>query len=84
MLTIDRLVLHLPDELSGRARTLGRAIGVALADYRPARPLSRAQLAATLRDISPAMSDARIADAVVRAVGAGIDGASGRGGDTAS
>jgi hypothetical protein len=78
MLRIDRLVLRLPGELSGRERALGRAIGAALADYRPPRSVARARLAATLRDISPAMSDAAIADAVVRTVAARLDGYVGR------
>ena len=59
---------------SGRGGALGRAIGAALAGYRPPRPFEQARLAATLRDVSPAMSDAAIADAVVRAVAARLDG----------
>jgi hypothetical protein len=79
MLRIDRLVLRLPDDLAGRERALGRAIGAALAGYRPARSAAPARLAATLRDISPAMSDTAIADAVVRTVAARLDGGVGRG-----
>jgi hypothetical protein len=73
MLTIDRLVLRLPGELAGREKTLGRAIGTAFARYRPAQALTAEHLAATLQDISPAMNDAAIADAVVRAVTGQID-----------
>ncbi len=73
MLTIDRLVLRLPGELSGRERALGRAIGAALADYRSPQARAGARLAATVYGVSPAMSDAAIADAVVRAVAARLD-----------
>jgi hypothetical protein len=76
MLTIDRLVLRLPDELSGRGRSLGHAIGAALAEYRPRAAQTRARVAATLHDITPGMSDAAIAGAVARAVMAELgDGA---------
>jgi hypothetical protein len=78
MLTIDRLVLHLPGELAGRERTLGRAIGAALADYRPARTRTATRLAATLHDISPTMNDAAIAAAVLCVVTARLEGDSRR------
>ena len=78
MLTIERLVLHLPAELAGREKTLGRAIGAALAQYRPVRALSAKRLATTLRDISPTMNDAASADAVFRAVTTSLDARSSR------
>jgi hypothetical protein len=80
MLRIDRLLLRLPSELSGRGTTLARAIGAALADYRAPRSETRPRLAATLHDVSPAMSDGAIADAVAGAVAGRLDGDSGRGG----
>lgn len=79
MLRIDRLVLHLPDEFSGRGKALGRAVGAALAQYRSPQAQALARLVATVRDISPAMSDGAIANAVVRAIAARLDGESGRG-----
>lgn len=79
MLTIDRVLLHLPAELAGREATLGRAIAVALADFRPARSFTASRLAAALRDVSPTMDDAAIADAVVRALAESLAAGSGRG-----
>ncbi len=81
MLTIDRLVLHLPAELVGREASLGRAIGAARAAHRPARAFTAPRLAAALRDVSPTMDDAAIADAVVRAVAERLSGGSGHGCD---
>jgi hypothetical protein len=80
MLTIDRLVLRLPAELAGRERSLGRAIGAALANYRPARTLTATRLAATLHGIAPIMSDAAIADAVVHEVTAQLGADAGQAG----
>jgi hypothetical protein len=74
MLKIDRLVLRLPDEFSSRGRALGRAIGAALATYRAPHAQARAELTANLRDVSPAASDTAIADTVVRAVAAQLNG----------
>jgi hypothetical protein len=79
MLTIDRFVLRLPDEHAGRAASLGRAIEAALATWRPSRAQGHTVLAASLRDVSPAMSDAAIAAAVVRTVAARLDQPGGRG-----
>jgi hypothetical protein len=76
MLKIDRLVLRLPDEYSGRGRDLSRAIGAALAQYRPAQGPRAA------RESAP-MSDAAISQNVVRAVAARI-GKPGRGSGGAS
>jgi hypothetical protein len=81
MLTIDRLVLHLPAELRGRERALGRALGTAFAGYRPARSLTAARLGAVLHDVSPTMNDAAIAAAIVRAVGTRVDGHAGGAGN---
>ena len=77
MLTIDRLVLRLPDEFSCRGRALGRAIGAALAAYRPPHAQARAELTADVRDVSPAASDTAIADTVGRAVAARLNGGHG-------
>jgi hypothetical protein len=77
MLTIDRLVLRLPAELSGRAGALGRAVAQALAQRRVPHAPERARLAVSVGDISPAMSDTAIAAALARAVR--LDGGSGGG-----
>ena len=74
MLTIDRLVLRLPDEFSGRGGVLGRAIGAALAAYRPPHAQARAELTVNVRDVSPAASGTAIADTVVRAVATQLNG----------
>lgn len=79
MLTIDRLVLRLPAEFSSRGKALGNAIGVALARYRPPHAQTLARLTTAMRDISPAMSDTAIADAIVRTVTARLEGHRGEG-----
>ena len=77
MLRIDRLVLRLPDEFSGRGKALGGAIGATLVRYRPPHAQERAELTVNVHHASPAATDMFIANTVVRAVAAQLNGVHG-------
>jgi hypothetical protein len=69
---INRLILRLPPEFAGREQRLGHAIAAALAAHSTMEGFSQPHLALAFKDISPLMTDDRIAAQVASRISAQV------------